>query len=236
MQSITFTPEDKERMFDEIAKRFYNRNFGQMSKSDMELLMFHFYIETLNQQMKSNDGLIDYKKCSDYIISKDLGITQQRIRNLKVKNQLVYPPEDEEKDEWKKNFANLIKNARYDEQTKKVIISIPDPNLYLEIENFLEEKGSYIEKQLNPKLLQIRVEYYIDLIVLNEDEETRKKIRKKIKKQFNTDNKEEFDELNLGKSIIKNSVDVVSVINNISEMISPGNIIGNAVKHSLYSS
>lgn len=45
------------------------------------------------------------------------------------------------------------------------MISIPDPNLFYEIQNFLEEQGAYIDKQLNSKLLVIREEYFADLLL-----------------------------------------------------------------------
>lgn len=56
-------------------------------------------------------------------------------------------------------FAKLTENTRYDQDTGKVILSIPNPNLALEIQNFIEDSGAYVEKQLNAKLLQIRAEY-----------------------------------------------------------------------------
>ena len=82
---VTFEPDEKIQLFDEIADCFYKANFGQISKADMELMMFRFYIEKMISSNMTEDGTIDYKKCSDYKISKDLGITQQRVRNLKFK-------------------------------------------------------------------------------------------------------------------------------------------------------
>lgn len=47
MEYIQFSDEEKINFFDEIASHFYKANFGQMSKSDMELMMFRFYIEKI---------------------------------------------------------------------------------------------------------------------------------------------------------------------------------------------
>jgi len=222
MKYVTFTDAEKIRMFDEIAGHFYNANFGQLSKADMELMMFNFYIRKMIDANKNEDETIDYSKCSDYKISKDLGITQQRVRNLKVKNQLVNPIEFD----WKKAFARLIKNARYDTTTNKVIISIPDPNLYYEIENFMEEQGAYIEKQMNSKVLQMRAEYFIDLIVAAEPEEAdRKVIIKQLKKELKSQNKDEkkFNEANIGKFLIENSADITTIVANLATVVSAGN-------------
>lgn len=110
MEYVSFTKEEKVKLFDKIADRFYNANFGQMSKSDIELLMFNFYIEKMVSDSKRPDGTVDYRKCSDYKISKDLGITQQKVRNLKVKNQLIHPIQYD----WRRALARLTENARYD--------------------------------------------------------------------------------------------------------------------------
>lgn len=225
MKYVSFTDEEKIEMFDEISDCFYNSNFGKTSKTDIELMMFDFYMKKMIAENQNEDGTVDYNKCSDYKISKELGITQQRVRNLKIKNQLVNPIDFA----WEKSFARLINNARYED--KKVILSIPDPNLYLEIQNFIEENGAYVEKQLNSKILQIRVEYFIDLIVSVEPEKTRKNIIDKIKKHFKETQQEDrmFDDKNIGKTLIDFTANIATIAELVSEFISPSNIIGKAL-------
>lgn len=227
MEYVSFTNNEKVELFDKIADCFYNANFGQMSKSDIELLMFNFYIEKMISASIRPDGTVDYRKCSDYKISKDLGITQQKVRNLKVKNQLIHPI----KYNWRRALASLTENARYDKTSRKVTLNIPDPNLYLEIQNFIEEQGAYVEKQLNSKVLQLRAEYYIDLILTLETEETRKKVIKELKKQFKVDGKDDstFDERCIGKSMIDIGVNITTLAANLSSIITPENYIGVAL-------
>lgn len=226
MKYFEFTEQEKAQRFDEIAAHFYSQNFGQMSKADIELMMFHIYINKMISSIVADDGTVDYSQCSDYRISKELGITQQRVRNLKIKNQLMYPIAYD----WMKAFAKLTENARYEGKTGRVLINIPDPNLYLEIQNFIEEKGAFVEKQLNSKILQLRAEYYIDLIVSLEDEPNRQKIIKKLKKEFSAHFSEDhkFDERNIGKSLIDGAVSATTVAANISTLISPENYLGKA--------
>ena len=224
---VNFTDEDKIRFFDELSLSFYKQNFGLLSKSEVELMMFRFYLEKMIADNTREDGTIDYSKCSDYKISKDLGITQQKVRNLKIKNQLTHPIEFD----WKKALANLTENARYDKITQKITLNIPDPNLYLEIQNFIEDSGAYIEKQLNSKVLQLRVEYYIDLIVALEPDEKRKSIKKSLKKLFIDKGKDDnaFQDKEIGKSLLNAAISATDVAVNISSFISPGNIVGNAL-------
>lgn len=214
MRYIQFDDEEKIVLFDEIASHFYDANFGQMSKADMELLMFRFYLEKMISTYQNQDGTIDYNKCSDYKISKELGITQQKVRNLKVKKELIYPT----KYDWKAALALLTENARYDKATNKVTLNIPDPNLYIEIQNFIEEQGSYVEKQLNSKILQIRAEYYIALVISLEQGDNRKTIINELKKQCGDD--KAFDERDIGKSLLDLAVNVTSVADKLAGMIS----------------
>lgn len=228
MGLAVFSEKEKADMFDEIAKHFYDKNFGQFSKTDMELLMFKFYIDKVTNCNKNADGTINYQRCSDFAISRELGITQQRVRNLKVKKQLIYPMNYD----WKKAFAELSSNARYDRVTKKIVMNIPDPNLFLEIENFFDTRNYYIEKQLNSKILQIRAEYFIDLVVEAENEDNRKKIIKRLKNELKENNKTEpiFDENNIGKTILESSASIIPIVELISDICSPDNMFINTLK------
>lgn len=223
---IEFTSEEKAEYFDRIASHFYNANFGQLSKSDMEILMFDIYIDKMISMHKNDSGTIDYNKCSDYRISKDLGITQQRVRNLKIKKQLRNPVEYD----WKCALAGLIKNARYDEATHKITLNIPDPNLYLEIQNYLEEQGAYIEKQLNSKILQMRAEYFLELSLMLEPEANRKDIIKAIKNDIKQSHKDNIvlDEKHIGKTFLSKGLDLIITIMNLPSEISFENKVGQA--------
>ena len=219
-----FTNDEKAKLFDRIASVFYNKNFGQISKADIK---FDIFIRKLIGDNQNKDVTIDYSKCSDYIISKKLGITQQRVRNLKEKNQLVHPIEYN----WKNALANLTQNARYESETHKITINIPDPNLYYEIQNFIENQGGYVEAQLNRKVLKIRAEYYIELIIAIEPENNRKVVIKKIKDVLKQTYKDGhiFDERKIGKELIECTSDITSILANIKQILSPDNAIAKSL-------
>lgn len=73
-------------------------------------------------------------------------------------------------------FIKTVLSELFRPLSGQKIVNISDPNLYLDIQNFIEEKGVVVEKQLNSKLLQIRAEYYIDLVISLEEDATRKEI------------------------------------------------------------
>jgi len=224
MKYISFTEEQKAKLFDEIAKHYYESNFGQASKADMELLMFRFYIEKMINENKADDGTVDYCKISDYKISKDLGITQQKVRNLKLKNHLCEPIDFD----WKLSFATLIKNARYEKQTQTVKINIPDPVLFMEVQNYVEEKGGYIDKQFNGNILQLRAEYFLDLAISLEPEKSQKEVKQILKKQFeDAENKNGiFDSNDITvQKLVDVGVGITEIIVNIKEILNPNSII-----------
>ncbi len=219
-----FSDAEKIKNFDELSKLFYEKNFCHMSKTDLDLLMFKFYYDKVMEASTDNNGIIDYSKCSDYKISKELGITQQRVRSLKVRKELIYPNESYN---WKNQLASLVHNAKYDEGTRKIIITVRDPNLMAEIRNYIEELGGYDETQLNSKILQIRVEFYIELaLLLGEKEENQDAIVKKLKKHV-----KEMTDVDITPTDVKDTIktavemttDIATLISNIVDMFSPEN-------------
>lgn len=165
---ILFDEKAKAEAFDKLADLYYQHNFGSIQKSDIDLLMFHLYLNGAEE-------------LSDYEISKNLGITQQRVRNLRVKRQLKYAPNFD----WKAKFAELlVKTGNYDEKTRRVSLPVTDPNLFIEIENVLEGLGGFIDYQLNKKILTLRVEYYLELVAETiKDEEKRQEVKRMLKKR-----------------------------------------------------
>lgn len=43
-----FSPKEKQQYFDLISDKYFNKNFGMLSKADFETLIFHIYIEFLD--------------------------------------------------------------------------------------------------------------------------------------------------------------------------------------------
>lgn len=157
----------KAHCFDELASLFFDKNFSATSKSDIELLMFHFLMERMIS-MHQTDGILDYIACSDYNLSKILGITETRVRNLKIKKELAYPV----KYNWIHSFANILNNSKLTKSLgNKVLITIPDPNVLIEVRNFLEENGDVVEKHLNSKILEINIEHLFLFALMFEKEE-----------------------------------------------------------------
>lgn len=200
--------EDKAKAFDLIAERYYKGNFGQMQKSDFETLLFSIYIE---QILKTSED--DMNTYSDYNLSKELGITQPKVSNLKVKKQLQYPYE---RFNWRESFMRICENAIY--ENGKIVLNIPDKNLFIEVQNWVEENKGYIDVQLNSKVLKISPEYYIDLVLSIIDGEDARKIKNELlhkiqqKLKINKETNEELIGDVLNKNAKELTLDIVSDI------------------------
>lgn len=148
---MEFSPEEMQDAFALIQERYYHRNFGTMTKTDFETLLFRIYLNHL---------LVTNAPFDDYTMSKALGISQSKIRNLKARNELQYPRQSEH---WKEHFAALVPNAVYDEQSRTVKMQIPEVTDMTELRYYLECNNWFDEYQLNPKLFQCRADFFLEL-------------------------------------------------------------------------
>ena len=194
-KQVFFTDDDKIVAFDKIAERYFQQNFGTLSKTDIELLMFSI----LRDNGKDAQG--EPLSADDYSLSKLLGIRQTRVRSLKQNVQLKFPMEDYN---WKEIFVRQIENARYDDVKKLVKMTIPDVNVLIEVRHLIETIGMYDEYQLNPKLFQCPLDVFIKLCESLEEEkvqineETKKKLRELSDKHATDGNKTAIEKLLAG--------------------------------------
>ena len=149
---MDFSKPEMEQAFRMVSARYFERNFGTMAKTDFETLLFSIYIEHLLDNNQPFD---------DYTMSKALGITQSKVRTLKLRKELQYP---REKFDWTTAFADDLKRASFDAESKKVRVLIPDVNVLTELRYFVEKNGWYDEYQLNPRLFQCRVDFFLNII------------------------------------------------------------------------
>ena len=221
-----FDDNDKKNAFDQIAALFYKKNFGSASKSDVELLMFHLYMEAIIKKNQiENTHIISYSACSDYKISRQLGITQQRVRNLKVKKELVYP---QEYFNWKESFASILsdeKNVHFDE--KNVRINIPDPNLFDAIQDFVEDNGGYIEWHWNRKILEMKKIYLVQIALFLEKGENKTKIEKYLYNHFS---EEKIENICSFVPAVLKAKNTDGIVNKVIELLGDGNILKCVVK------
>ena len=146
-----WSENEQAEAFQKIAEVCYKKNFGRLSKADMEVLLFSIYLEHCLRNGKAYD---------DYTLAIQLGIPETRVRNLKVKKELQYPYSEYD---WKKAFGERIQYAKYDDKKALVKVSILDPNVRRDVEHYIDLQNWYSEYQLNSKLLQMRADQFIEM-------------------------------------------------------------------------
>ncbi|MBN2737443.1 MAG: hypothetical protein JXR70_10720 [Spirochaetales bacterium] len=122
-----------------------------MSKTDLDLILFAALQKYSDQKFQT-----------DHALSKYLQITQQRVRNLKEKTSVKYIITDRE--DAINDFTEKIKNAKItDEYIDVPIFEIAVKN---EIESILDEQKIVLHSQLNPKIFRLRVDDFLELMIL----------------------------------------------------------------------
>ena len=203
MNNLSFSDNEKIRAFDRMAVCFLNNNFGSVSKSDLELIFFSILMEHLQVNNLSTD---------DYFISNILGITQQRVRNLKIKNQL----RNQYAYDWKAELVHLARTARYSDDERYIIISLDNPILMIELQHFIEINGGMVDYSLNPKLLKMQTCDFAVLLLEIGMAENEKAVWKLLREKYRAEAKgiEEITEENwrkkVGKGTLNFAKDVIS--------------------------
>lgn len=218
--------DDSKEPYEIIKDNYFNKNFGSLSKSEVDLLMFKFYLEDLIKNNKDEDGTVNYSIISDYKIAKELGITPQRVRNLKVKKELVFPQPNFN---WKDSLRRVLEN----ENAIRILngnikVNIPDPNLFYAIQDSIEDEGGYLDIQLNTKLLSVPIDDFMNLFKLIGTEEECKEIEKTIEKEYkkiNKSNETTLSKIQMVSEIVSNSV---SAVTDIASLFTPVGSIGKA--------
>ena len=224
-----FEGYDKASAFDQIAKLFFDRNFGTASKSEIELLMFHFYMDALIKKHKAHDGVLDYMASSDYNMGNQLGLPQSTVRNLKVKKQARYP----ESFDWMNSLASIQENIRQD--GRKIIIPIRDINLLIEVKNYILDHGGYIEFESTNEFLKIRIEYFLMLMLETLEIEDKKKFIKEMKKRLRDNDSDEsafeyMDKKQLCSDVLSLTSQGLDVLTAILDLLNPQNVLVKILK------
>ena len=133
----------------------FTRRFGSFSKSDYEVLMFTIFLDSITEQLR------------DYDISIALGITESKVRNLRVKSQLMYP----RKLEWTEELTKSIEHGYYDKTTGQITVTFEDPSIQNLMKNKIEESFGTVGQTLNVKQLVLPVESFLLLAAFAEQDE-----------------------------------------------------------------
>lgn len=101
LDEMGITPEQALNTFEILARGYYNRNFGTMAKSEIDLVMFQCFE---NAARRSNSALTDYE------LSCKLALTPQRIQNFRTKGAL----RNGFAHDWVDSFLQVLNRGTYE--------------------------------------------------------------------------------------------------------------------------
>lgn len=159
-----------DEQFLEIASHYYNKNFGTMSKSELDLLMFKIFFDAVKRE--NDDSLL-----TDVALAIELGITKQKVKSLKERMFLKYSSDNDF--DWRREMRDCISNSsvEYDERTGKFTILVSDPRFRYAVEDFLETNRLITDYAHNSKLLILSRRAFVFLVYEScDDTEKRQKL------------------------------------------------------------
>lgn len=133
---------ENEPSFMRIAEHYYNKNFGTMTKSELELLMFTILYEKLESDPNLKGPV------SDVSLAFRLGISVQRVDGLIEKMTLKRSEDYLANRPWRQTLSDLIqkKAVTYDESLRSIYIVVNDVLVfYKAVESLKREDIPYQE-------------------------------------------------------------------------------------------
>lgn len=134
---------DKDWFLEECLPRF-----GSMNKNDYEVALFTLLLRN------------GYSQMSDFDISRELKITETKVKRLRYESNLVYPNNEDLNEQLK----NLLNNAKYRMAgSNKIQFLVKDKMLRSYASKILEEQGGFIDSSFNSDIVSVNPE---DMILL----------------------------------------------------------------------
>ena len=199
-ESENYLTDDQNKCFgDFFLKKYLLNGFGAMTKSEMDILIFHL----LSQSEKLKDE-------SNYIIANELKITESKVKSLRLNAALKYNQANH-----KAVLANIVlriigEMEKPDFNDGQVMITIENPVEQRELDRAIKLAGRNIEHGFNKELFKISPIALFELIfsnLENSDKEFKRFIQNHI-----ADKKEQ-------NKIIGKALTLRQKVNNLGEEI-----------------
>nr|WP_314539787.1 hypothetical protein [uncultured Campylobacter sp.] len=176
---------------EEFLKHYLSGSFGSMSKSEIEILIFHLLFS-------------DFEGLSNYKISNLLKISETKVKNLTLNAHLRYPKQSGD-EVVRETLADIAKkfSTIYDEQNGEVKIHIQSSVQKREMINAINNLGSFADYGLNNEILKIRINTLFSLFEKFLDKEKFKETVQTYLEDKKLNEKQFFDALNNRQKLIE---------------------------------
>ncbi len=188
-----------EESFIRVAENYYNKNFGTMTKSELELLMFTILYEKREEQKMAVD---------DVSLAFALGISVQRVDGLKEKMMLKKSEDELDKLQWKEKVSELIqkKAVTYDASAKSFSIIVSDVFVFYKAIEALRNNNLPYQETAKPRGLILSEAAFVAIAYECCDSAEKKKSFEETVKNYLPDHN--IGEMLNGKSFGRTLLDV----------------------------
>ena len=197
----------KDNLYNRIIEsNLFSNHFRSYSKQDYEILMFTVFL----------DSIKDYVR--DYDISIALGIPESKVRNLRLKSQLLYPKELSLADELTKSLSH----GYYDSSTQMITVTIEDPSVQALIKYNIEKDFGTVGRSLNSKQLILPIESFLLLAAHTENDPDTLLTELNSRLQKETKSTDIVVRKDLKARFLRSVPDIASFLNNIVTLYTVG--------------
>lgn len=148
--------ETQEGFQKEFLKRYLTHGFGAMTKTEIDILVFHLLTK-----------LPEYEDLDNHVLSQKLKATETKIKNLKLNASLRYKSVNH-KAVVGKYVLDLVDSKKHPEfKDGEVQVGIEDPVERSEIEYAIKKSGSTPEYGRNREILKFSTQSLLAIILDN---------------------------------------------------------------------
>jgi DNA-binding CsgD family transcriptional regulator len=153
---VALTNPQKQNFGKEFVAKYLAGGFGAMTKTEMDILIFHLISESSDIKGKSN-----------YEVANKLLIPESKVKSLRLNSALKYNQANH-----KAVLANIVTRIteemeKPEFESGKVTITIENPVEQRELEFAIKSKGRNIEHGLNKELFKISPIALFEIVVSN---------------------------------------------------------------------
>ena len=145
----------KKEFFDGFINEYLSRGFGNMTKREIDVLIFHQL-----QQNAAFEGMTNYE------IARRLRTTPNKVKNLKYEAKIRFDNHDFEDNSYLLNaLQEYFKNPVLQIDGKWLKMQIEDPMLMEALKAKMKENGSLYDGSFNSELVKLSANDYERLLV-----------------------------------------------------------------------
>lgn len=137
---------DKDWLIEECLSRF-----GSMNKNDYEVALFTLLLRN------------GYSEMSDFDISRELKITETKVKRLRYESNLVYPNNTD----LRNQLRVLLDKVKFRiSDSNKIQFLIKDKNLRLYANDIFEAQGGFADSSFNSSIVSVTPEDLVSLLTV----------------------------------------------------------------------